>query len=142
MSGVTWCDRTGRHRYIEASQRRLAWILRAKSPRFSLAEIGELLDASESRSTGDILDAAHAKLTQVEADLREREALCCRLTRLIRACAGGERGCVALQVEALQVPGAADFGPFPDVGRTADLGRAADCPASPCPADGVGEARR
>jgi MerR family mercuric resistance operon transcriptional regulator len=92
-------DRAGRRRYTEQSVRRLALIRRAKSLGFTLAEIGELLDAAEGRSAEDILNAAHAKLAQVEVGLRELQALRCRLTRLVRACAAGDHGCVALLVE-------------------------------------------
>lgn len=88
-----------RRRYTEDSVQRLTLIRRAKALGFSLAEIGELLDAAEGRSARDILDAAHAKLGQVEADLRTLQALHRRLTRLVRACAAGEHDCVALLVD-------------------------------------------
>jgi MerR family mercuric resistance operon transcriptional regulator len=92
-------DATRRRRYTEQSVRRLALIRRAKSLGFTLAEIGELLDAADGPSAEDILDAAHAKLKEVEVRLRELQALRCRLSHLVRACAAGEDGCVTLLLE-------------------------------------------
>jgi DNA-binding transcriptional MerR regulator len=98
-------DRTDRHRYTEQSVQRLALIRRAKNLGFTLAEIGELLEAADrpdatnagrGPSAEDILDAAHAKLREVESRLRELAALRLRLARLVRACAAGEDGCVTL----------------------------------------------
>ena len=89
----------GRRRYTEGSVRRLALIRRAKSLGFTLAEIAELLDASEGGSADDILAAARTKLAQVETGLRELRALHCRLAHLVRACASGDGACIALQIE-------------------------------------------
>jgi DNA-binding transcriptional MerR regulator len=99
---------TGRRRYTEDSIRRLALIRRAKRLGFTLAEIGELLDSAASGSHESIqhgspsadrvLDAARAKLADVEESLRELTAQRCRLARLVRACAAGDRSCVALAV--------------------------------------------
>jgi MerR family mercuric resistance operon transcriptional regulator len=96
---LTRPERAGRRRYTEDSVRRLALIRRAKGLGFTLAEIGELLDKAEGRSAEDILDAARVKLGQVAANLRDLQALRCRLTRLVRACAAGEDACLALQVD-------------------------------------------
>jgi len=90
---------SGRRRYGSDSVRRLALIRRAKALKFTLAEIGELLDAADDGSAEAITAAATAKLAQVEADLRELATLRCRLTRLVRACSAGEHACVTLQIE-------------------------------------------
>lgn len=90
---------SGRRRYGSDSVRRLALIRRAKALKFTLAEIGELLDASDDGSAEAITAAATAKLVQVDADLRELATLRCRLTRLVRACSAGEHTCVTLQIE-------------------------------------------
>jgi MerR family mercuric resistance operon transcriptional regulator len=83
-------------RYTEASLQRLALIRRAKELGFTLAEIGELLDAAGGPSADDILAAAHAKLADVEIELRELAARRCRLSHLVRACAAGDDTCVTL----------------------------------------------
>jgi len=88
---------SGRRRYGSDSVRRLALIRRAKALKFTLAEIGELLDAADDGSAEAITVAATAKLAQVEADLGELATLRCRLTRLVRACSAGEHTCVTLQ---------------------------------------------
>jgi MerR family transcriptional regulator, mercuric resistance operon regulatory protein len=93
-------NQTGRRRYTEQSVNRLALIRRAKHLGFTLAEIGELLDAASGPTAEDILNAAHTKLKQVEAGLRELQALRCRLFHLVRACAVGEHGCVTLLAAA------------------------------------------
>jgi hypothetical protein len=51
----------------------------------------------EGRSADEVPDAARAKLAQVEEGLREPQALRRRLNRLVRVCAAGEDGCVALE---------------------------------------------
>jgi MerR family mercuric resistance operon transcriptional regulator len=96
---LTQPDQTGRRRYTEQSVHRLALIRRAKHLGFTLAEIGELLDAANGPTAEDILNAAHMKLKQVEAGLRELQALRCRLSHLVRACTAGEHGCVTLLAE-------------------------------------------
>jgi len=88
---------SGRRRYGGDSVRRLALIRRAKALKFTLAEIGELLDATDDGSAEAIMAAATAKLAQVESDLRELATLRCRLTRLVRACSAGDHTCVTLQ---------------------------------------------
>ena len=88
---------SGRRRYGGDSVRRLALIRRAKDLKFTLAEIGELLDATDDGSAEAIMAAATAKLAQVESDLRELATLRCRLTRLVRACSAGDHTCVTLQ---------------------------------------------
>lgn len=96
---MTEPDRGVRHRYTSDSVRRLALIRRAKALRFTLAEIGELLDAADGGTADAILAAATAKLEQVEADLRDLAALRCRLARLVRACENGGHDCLTLLVE-------------------------------------------
>src|SRR3981189_2752439 len=93
---LTQPDQTGRRRYTEQSVRRLALIRRPKHPGFPLPEMGELLDAADGPTAEDILNAAHTKLKQVEAGLRELQALRCRLSHLVRACTAGQDGCVTL----------------------------------------------
>lgn len=93
-------ERARRRRcYTTESVRRLALIRLAKSLKFTLAEIGSLLAAADGGSTEAILVAAQVKLEQVDADLVALGALRCRLTRLVRACAAADHGCVTLHVD-------------------------------------------
>lgn len=89
-------DQPHRRRYTEESLHRLALIRRAKELGFTLAEIGELLDAAGGPSADDILAAARSKLTEVESELRQLSARRCRLSHLVQACAAGDHSCVTL----------------------------------------------
>ena len=61
----------GYREYSEADQRRLAFICRARELGFTLSEIGDLLGPAETGFTGDILQAARAKLDQTHKQLTE-----------------------------------------------------------------------
>ena len=67
--------------------------------RFTLAEIGELLGPAEARSTGDIVQAAEAKLAGVAAQIQELLRLQGRLRHLIQVREHGDAdACVVLQL--------------------------------------------
>jgi DNA-binding transcriptional MerR regulator len=84
--------------YADADVARLKFIRRAKALGFTLAEIRELLTAADSGCPDDVLVAARAKLTQVEADRTELETLHARLLRLVDVCADGSDDCVTLEI--------------------------------------------
>ena len=94
-------DRTGSgfREYTEDDRQRLAFIRRARQLGFSLGEIGDLLGTGDSRSTGDVIRAAEAKLATISAQITELTLLQGRLRRLVRVCAHGDGvDCVALHV--------------------------------------------
>jgi DNA-binding transcriptional MerR regulator len=89
----------GYREYSEADQRRLAFIIRARELGFTLSEIGDLLGPAETGFTGDILQAARAKLDQTHKQLTELTRLRCRLHQLVRVCQDGDGGdCLALRL--------------------------------------------
>jgi DNA-binding transcriptional MerR regulator len=89
----------GFREYSEADQWRLAFIGRAKRLGFTLAEISDLLGPAETRSTGDIVQAAQAKLEAVGQQRQELALLQCRLRRLVQVCEHGNGDdCVALHL--------------------------------------------
>jgi DNA-binding transcriptional MerR regulator len=91
----------GYRQYSEDDVERLALVRRAKALGFTLAEIRELLGtggAARTRSAGEILVAARAKLGQVDDDLRHLTLLRGRLSDLVQACEDGSDDCVALEV--------------------------------------------
>jgi DNA-binding transcriptional MerR regulator len=93
---------SGFREYSEADQWRLAFIGRAKRLGFTLAEISDLLGPAETRSTGDIVLAAQAKLEAVGQQRQELALLQCRLRRLVQVCEHGNGdGCVALHLGEL-----------------------------------------
>jgi hypothetical protein len=66
---------------------------------FTLSEIGDLLGPAGTGFTGDILQAARAKLEQTHKQLAELTALRCRLHQLIRVCEDGDgEDCLALRL--------------------------------------------
>lgn len=90
---------TGYREYSEADQQRLAFIGRARELGFTLSEIGDLLGPAEDGFTGDILEAARAKLDQTQKQLAELVQLRCRLNRLIQVCEDGDgEDCLALRL--------------------------------------------
>jgi MerR family mercuric resistance operon transcriptional regulator len=91
---------SGYRQYSEGDQRRLAFICRARDLGFTLAEIGELLGPAGNGFTGDILQAARAKLDQTHKQLTELALLRCRLRRLVEVCQDGDgEDCLALRLE-------------------------------------------
>jgi DNA-binding transcriptional MerR regulator len=90
---------TGYREYSEADQRRLAFVCRARELGFTLSEIGDLLGPAEAGFTGDILQAARAKLDQTHKQLTELALLRGRLHQLVRACEDGNgEDCLALRL--------------------------------------------
>jgi DNA-binding transcriptional MerR regulator len=90
---------SGFREYTEDDQRRLAFIRRARQLGFSMGEISDLLGAGDGRSADDIIRAAEAKLAAIGQQIRELAQLQCRLRRLVRVCAHGDRDdCMALHL--------------------------------------------
>jgi DNA-binding transcriptional MerR regulator len=95
---------SGYREYSEADRWRLAFIRRARRLGFTLGEIGELLGPAEARSTGDIVQAAQAKLGAIDEQLGELRLLQCRLRRLVQVCEHGDGDdCVALHLGGTDV---------------------------------------
>ena len=80
---------------------RLEFVARAKQLGFTLSEIVDLFGPDDTRSPGEVLDAAHAKLTDVEEQVDVLLARRCRLRRLVEVCRhGDDAACVALHIGA------------------------------------------
>jgi DNA-binding transcriptional MerR regulator len=95
---------SGYREYSEADRARLVFIRRARRLGFTLAEIADLLGPAEANSAAEIARAAQAKLTDVDAQLRELELLRCRLRRLLHVCEHGDgQDCAALQLGELDL---------------------------------------
>ena len=81
----------GRRRYGEDAARRLAFVKRAQQLGFTLAEIRELLSLRQSISPGAcarVSKKAAAKLEQIQAKIRDLEAMCAVLAELQATCPG------------------------------------------------------
>jgi DNA-binding transcriptional MerR regulator len=99
LLGVPERQGPGYREYSEADQQRLAFIGRARELGFTLSEIGDLLGPAETGFTGDILQAARAKLDQTQKQLTELARLRCRLHQLVRVCEDGNgEDCLALRL--------------------------------------------
>jgi len=98
----------GVRRYPAALVDRIRFIKRAQQLGFSLKEIGELLELGDGRCA-DVRARAEARLTQVEAQIRDLERLRATLAALVRACRThrGARGCPIVASLAEGGPGAA-----------------------------------
>ena len=97
---------SGYREYSEADRSRLAFIRRARALGFTLGEIRELLGPAETRSTGDVVRAAEARLETVDRQLAELARLRCRLRQLVHLCEhGSQHDCVALRLEAVDASG-------------------------------------
>ncbi len=87
--------------YGEDEERRLRFIKNAQALGFTLQEIAELLKLSVTSTArcGDVQRRAQAKLTHVEAKVRDLQALARSLRNLIRGCQAGQPtdGCPILQ---------------------------------------------
>jgi DNA-binding transcriptional MerR regulator len=95
---------SGFREYSEADRWRLAFIRRAQRLGFTLGEISDLLGPAEARSTGDIVQAAQAKLGAIQEQLGELRLLQCRLRRLVQVCEHGNGDdCVALHLGGADV---------------------------------------
>ena len=98
--------RSGFREYSAADQWRLAFIRRARTLGFSLAEIRDLLGPAQARSTAEIVQAAELKLAANAARMRELAQLQCRLRRLVQVCEHGDGDdCVALRLAETNVNG-------------------------------------
>jgi len=96
---------SGFREYSEDDRRRLAFIRRARQLGFTLGEISDLLGAGaeDERSTGDIIQAAEAKLAAISKQIRDLAQLQCRLRRLVQVCAHGDsEDCVALHLDLVE----------------------------------------
>ena len=88
----------GYRQYADADRWRLEFIQRAKQLGFTLAEIADLIGADQARSADEVLDAAHARLAAVDAEMRTLAAQRCQLRRLVDVCRHGDgAACRALQ---------------------------------------------
>ncbi len=91
---------SGFREYSEDDRQRLAFIRRARRLGFSVGEISDLLGLAEGGRSDDIIGAAEAKLAALGEQIRELTLLQCRLRRLVRVCAHGDRDdCVALHLK-------------------------------------------
>ena len=78
--------------YGEDEKQRLRFIKNAQALGFTLQEIAELLKLSVTSTArcGDVQRRAQAKLTHVEAKVRDLQALARSLRNLIRTCRAGQ----------------------------------------------------
>lgn len=89
----------GYREYSDADRWRLAFIRRARLLGFTLTEIRDLLGPAGALSSGDVAQAAAAKIVAVDEQIRELALLRCRLRRLVQVCEHGDGDdCVALRV--------------------------------------------
>ncbi len=97
---------SGYREYSEADRSRLVFIRRARKLGFTLGEIADLLGQAEAQSTREIAEAAQAKLTAVDAQVRELMLLRCRLRQLVHVCEHGNgQECAALQFDQQNIRG-------------------------------------
>ena len=97
---------SGYREYSEADRSRLVFIRRARKLGFTLGEIADLLGPAEAQSTWEIAEAAQAKLTAVDAQVRELMLLRCRLRQLVHVCEHGNgQECAALQFDQRNIRG-------------------------------------
>lgn len=90
---------SGYREYSDADRWRLAFIRRARLLGFTLSEIGDLLGPAGTLSSGDVAQAAAAKIAAVDQQIRELTLLRCRLRRLVQVCERGDNDdCVALRL--------------------------------------------
>lgn len=82
----------GVRRYGPDEVRRLRFIRRAQAAGFTLEEIGELLALDRSEDRPRVRALAAARLAALDARIAELDAARQSLTRLARACAGGDSG--------------------------------------------------
>jgi MerR family mercuric resistance operon transcriptional regulator/MerR family gold-responsive transcriptional activator of gol and ges genes len=83
---------SGYRLYNGEAQRRLRFIKNAQALGFTLLEIAEVLKLSVTSTVrcGDVERRTQAKLTQVEAKVRDLQALARALRNLIRNCRAGQ----------------------------------------------------
>ena len=85
--------------YDDSDLSRLRFIKRAQKMRFSLKEIGDLLNMREDpqRARVDVRILTQSKLTEVEAYLGELQFLRNELRLLVNQCAASEDGCPIIE---------------------------------------------
>jgi DNA-binding transcriptional MerR regulator len=86
----------GYRRYGEDDVWRLRFIRRAKDLGFTLSEVAELLGAGRPRSSAGVVEAAEAKLAELDAAARRIEGQRQALLGLLSVCGHDELGCLAL----------------------------------------------
>jgi DNA-binding transcriptional MerR regulator len=84
--------------YSDADVARIRLIRRAKDLGFTLAEIRELLPATDTGCAGGVLAVARGKLARTDADLEARHVRRDRLAQLVAECADGGPDCITLEV--------------------------------------------
>ncbi|MGE5134819.1 MAG: MerR family DNA-binding protein [Gemmatimonadota bacterium] len=90
---------SGFREYTDGDAQRLAFIRRARSLGFTVAEIRDLLGAAEGGPAGDIVRAAEAKLAAIGEQIAGLARLQDRLRRLVQICEHGDsNACAALQL--------------------------------------------
>lgn len=79
--------------YNDAAVRRLAFIRRARTFDFSVAECRELLDLyqDQDRTSAEVKKIASKRLEEIEIKQRELQALHDELAHLVKACRGDGR---------------------------------------------------
>jgi MerR family transcriptional regulator, copper efflux regulator len=85
--------------YDEKDLSRLRFIRRAKTMKFTLDEIATLLVLREGpqQARDDVRELARRKLAEVEARLKELDALRQELRLLVNQCVGSEQGCPIIE---------------------------------------------
>lgn len=86
---------SGRRIYDIRDMSRLRFVKRAQRMKFSLAEIGQLLEMRESpqKVRAEVRALTQAKLTEVEEHLVELTTLRNEMQLLVNLCASSEDGC-------------------------------------------------
>ena len=94
----------GYRHYDDAVLWRLSFIRRAKDLGFSLAEIASLLETDETgtRSSARVLATASSRLTVLEQELAELEAVRARLHALLDLCETADGACLSLDSPILR----------------------------------------
>jgi len=83
----------GYRRYGEPEVHQLAFLHRARSLGFTIEDCRALLDlwADRERASGEVRALAEARITEIEAKIRELQTMRATLKRLVHACHGDHR---------------------------------------------------
>lgn len=100
----------GYRRYSPDTVDRIRFIKRAQKLGFSLGDISELLELGDGRCA-DVRARAEQKNAQIEAQIRDLEAMRDTLEKLIRACRSGKDPVHCPIVQSLAEPQPAPAGP-------------------------------
>ena len=92
-------DASGLRNYCEKDISRLRFIKRAQRMRFSLVEIGHLLNfrTAPQQARPDIRQLADDKLADIEEHLQELKTLRNELSQLINLCSNSDDGCPIIE---------------------------------------------